>query len=284
MTAEPASATGPRVDGPAGRPEVLLPGGGGAVLALLLGLACLAGPVVLAVAVLALQVLLVRSALALLDAPAPGATSLLAGVAALVGDLLVLRAGGRAGALAGVVALAFIASLLHQLSRPDRTRVTEALADTLLVVVLATCAACLPALRGLDGGRDVALAALAAGGSALLAGRLGDRFLPRPALTTGTQRGWPGLLLGLGAGVAAASAVAAAGGAAPLPGARAALVGLAAAAVVAAADLAVDAASTELRAGARDARRVAALRPVGLLLPVAVLAPVALVAGLLVLP
>ncbi|MCW2606660.1 MAG: hypothetical protein JWO60_1353, partial [Frankiales bacterium] len=68
-----------------------------------------------------------------------------------------------------------------------------------------------------------------------------------------------------------------------LLGPRAALVGLTAAAVVAAGDLAVDLAAAELRSGWRDARRVAALRPVGLLLPFAVLGPVALVAGRLVL-
>ena len=282
MTAAPAPAPGPRVGGPAARPALWHLGTGGAVLALLLALAGLAGPVVLAVAVLALQVVLVLGALALVDAPAAGATFLLAAVAALVADVLVLRAGGDVGSLAGVVALAFVAALLHQLSRRERTRVTEALADTLLVVVLVASAACLPALRGLDGGREVVLAALAAAGAALLAGRLGDQVLPRPALALGALRGWPGLLLGLGAGVAAAVVVAGTGG--PLAGPRAALVGLAAAAAAAAADLAVDVAAAELRSGRRDARRVAALRPVGLVLPFAVLAPVALVAGRLVLP
>ncbi len=158
---------------------------------------------------------------------------------------------------------------------------TEALADTLLVVVLVACAACLPALRALEGGRDVALAALVGAGAALVAGRLGDRVLPRPALALGAVRGWPGLLLGLGAGVAGAVLVA--GGEGQLAGPRAALVGLAAAAVASAADLAVDLAGAELRSGWRDSRRVAALRPVGLLLPWAALGPVALVAGRLVL-
>ena len=53
---------------------------------------------------------------------------------------------------------------------------------------------------------------------------------------------------------------------------------------MATADLAVDLGAAELRAGWRDARRVAALRPTALLLPYAVLGPVALLAGRLALP
>lgn len=282
MTAAPAPPPGPRVAGPAPRPPLLLLGGGSAVLALLLSGAGLPSAAVLAVAVLALQVVLVLGTLALVDAPAAEGAFLLAVAAAVVSDVAVVLGDGDVGALAGVVALSFVGALLVQLCRRERSRVTEALADTLLVVVLVACAACLPALRGLDGGREVVLAALAAAGAALLAGRLGDRVVPRPALALGAVRGWPGLLLGLGVGTAAAVLVA--GSDAPLAGVRAALVGLAAAAAVAAADLAVDLAGAELRAGRRDARRVAALRPVGLLLPFAVLGPVALVAGRLVLP
>ena len=283
MTAAPAPDRGPRVAGPAARPPLLLLGAGSAVVALLLGLAGMPGAVPLAAGVLALQLVLVLGALALVDAPAAGGAFLIAAGAAVAGDVVVLVDDGRVDGLAGVVALGLVAALLHQLARRGaRDRVTEALSDTLLVVVLVACAACLPALRRLDGGRDVALAALAAAAAALLAGRLGDRVLPRPALAVGAVRGWPGLLLGLGAGVAAAVLVGGDDGA--LVGARAALLGLAAAAVVSAADLAVDLAAAELRAGWRDARRVAALRPVGLLLPFAVLGPVALAAGQLVLP
>ena len=63
----------------------------------------------------------------------------------------------------------------------------------------------------------------------------------------------------------------------------AALHGLAAPTVVACADVAVDLAAASLRPGPHDARRVAALRPVGLLLPIAALGPVMLVASRLVL-
>jgi hypothetical protein len=68
-----------------------------------------------------------------------------------------------------------------------------------------------------------------------------------------------------------------------LPLRSAALLGLVVASTVATADLAVDLGAAELRAGWRDARRVAALRPTALLLPYAVLGPVALLAGRLVL-
>jgi hypothetical protein len=100
-------------------------------------------------------------------------------------------------------------------------------------------------------------------------------------LAVGSTRGWPGLLLGLGAGVAAGVLVA--GDGPPVTGTQAALLGLVCAATVAAGDLAVDLGAAELRAGRRDARRVAALTPSGLLLPFALLGPISLVAGALVL-
>jgi hypothetical protein len=123
--------------------------------------------------------------------------------------------------------------------------------------------------------------ALVATGASLLAARVGDRIASRPMLAVGSTRGWPGLLLGLGSGVAAAVFVA--GDGPPVTGTQAALLGLVCAATVAAGDLAVDLGAAELRAGRRDARRVAALKPSGLLLPFAVLGPIALVAGELVL-
>jgi hypothetical protein len=148
-------------------------------------------------------------------------------------------------------------------------------------VVLAVSASALISLRMASGGRDAVVVCLAAGAGALLAGRLGDQVLPRPALALGANRGWPGLLLALGVG--AAAAVAAAGDTGPVAGVRGALLGLAIAATVSAGDLSVDLGAAELTAGRRDARRVSALMPAGLVLPFAALAPVAYVAGRLVL-
>jgi hypothetical protein len=234
--------------------------------------------------VLGVQVFLVLGALALLDAPASGGAFLVATGTTLVGDVVVLSGDGDVGGLAGVAGLGLVAALAHQLSRRGRTRVTESLADTLVVVVASVAAACLLALRQVDGGEEVLLVSLSAAGAVLLLGRIGDRLAPAPVLALGATRGWPGLLLGLGGGVAVAVALADASVAEDaLPLRSAALLGLVVASTVATADLAVDLGAAELRAGWRDARRVAALRPTALLLPFAVLGPVALLAGRLVL-
>jgi hypothetical protein len=270
-----------RATGPARRPPLLVQGLWPALLAGGLVAATVFGLLPLAVAVLGVQVFLVLGALALLDAPASGGAFLVAMGAVLVADAVVLAGDGRISGLAGALGVGVVASLLHQLTRRNRSRVTESLADTFLVMVLAVGAACLLALRQVDGGEDVLLAALAASGSVLLAGRAGDRLAPRPMLAIGSTRGWPGLLLGLGAGMAATVLVADALGDLPLR--SAALLGLVVASAVATADLTVDLGAAELRSGWRDARRVAALRPTGLLLPYAVLGPVALLAGRLVL-
>ena len=273
-----------RATGPPRRPPLLVQGLWPALLAGGLIAATVVGLLPLAVAVLGIQVFLVLGALALLDAPAAGGAFLVAVGTIAVADVVVLADDGRIDGLAGVAGLGLVASLLHQLVRKGRSRVTESLADTLVVIVVAIAAACLLALRQVEGGEQVLLVSLAAAGAVLLAGRVGDRLAPRPMLAAGSTRGWPGLLLGLGAGVAVAVLVADAGfGDGNLPLRSAALLGLVIASTVATADLAVDLGAAELRAGWRDARRVAALRPTALLLPYAVLGPVALLAGRLVL-
>ena len=284
MTSTPAGTT-ESAAAPAARPPILLQGLGPALVGGALVLCSLAGPGALLAGVAVLQVVLVLGVLALVDAPSSEAAFVVAVLAAGAGDALVLLSDSErddVGALAGVTAVALVAALLVQLARRGRERVTEALADTLLVVVLVACAACLVGLRDRDGGDEAVLVALAAAAACLLAGRVGDLVSARPVLAIGATRGWPGLLLGLGAGVAAASAVA--GGTGAVAGGRGALLGLAVAATAATADLAVDLGAAELRSGRRDARRASALVPVGLLLPYAALAPVALVAGGLVLP
>lgn len=275
--APPAS----RASEPAPRPSVLALGFGGAVIcAGLAGLATVNSEA-LAGGVFVVQLILVLAFLALVDAPGSGGAFVVAAGAAAVADAVVLTSNGRVSGLAGVIGVALVVALLHQLLRRGRIRVTESLADTLVAVVLAVAAASLIALRMAGGGRDAVVVCLAAGAGALLAGRLGDRILPRPALALGANRGWPGLLLALGAGAAAAVAVA--GDTGPVAGSRGALLGLAVAATVSAGDLAVDLGAAELTAGRRDARRVSALMPAGLVLPFAALAPIAYVAGRLVL-
>jgi hypothetical protein len=278
MTAPPQTL---RSNEPAPRPAVLSLGVGGSIICL--GLAGLAtvNATALGAGVFAVQVVLVLSFLALVDSPGSGGAFVVAAVSAGTADVVVLISDGRVSGLAGVIALGLVGSLIHQLARRGRTRVTESMADTLVAVVLAVSAAALLALRMAGGGRDAVIVCLAAGAGALVAGRVGDRILPRPALAIGANRGWPGLLLALGAGAAAAVAVA--GDTGPVAGTRGALLGLAIAATVSAADLSIDLGAAELTAGRRDARRVSALMPAGLVLPFAALAPVAYVAGRLVL-
>ncbi|MGZ6791756.1 MAG: hypothetical protein ACXVGH_08510 [Mycobacteriales bacterium] len=259
------------------RPPVLRQGlAAGLLGAGLLGLA-VAGDVPLLVGVVVLQVLVGLGFLALVDAPASGGVFLLGTAAAVAADVVVEVEDGKVGGLAGVVALSLVGGLLHQLLRRERSRVTESLADTFVLVVLVCSAACLPAALRHAAGHWPVRASLAAAAVALLAGRVGDAVVHRPALAVGASRAWPGLLLALGGGVVTAVAVTDG----HLTTGRAALVGLAAAAAVATADLGVDLAGAELTAAPEETRRVDALRPVSVVLPYAVLGPVALLSVVL---
>jgi len=273
-------------------------GSASVLVALALLLCDLVSPLLLGAVVLALQVVLVLGLLALVDAPAAGGVFVVGVSAAVAADLAVLHDHGRLGALAGIVALSLVAALLHQLGRRARTRVTESLAVTLFVVVLVCGCACLLAVRELGGARLAAIV-LAAVGVSLLVGRLGDAFVARPAVTPAATRGWPGVVLALGLGVAVAALL----GGDHLSARAAALLGLAVAAAAAAGDVAVDLAAVDVAAApgvaaphaavatgdvaaalrADDGRRAAARRPVGLLLPFAAAGPVAYVAARLVL-
>ena len=279
--ASTASPTAPATGGPR-RAPLLVQGALPALAAGALALAATAGRLPLAVAVLVLQVALVAAVLALLGAPAARGSLVVAVGAALAADAVVLADDGEVDRLAGVVGLALVVSLLHQLVRRGRSRVTESLADTLLAVVVVAAAACLVALLSADGGAQVLQLALATSAAVLLVGRVVDRLVHRPPLAAGSTRGWPGLVLGLLAGAGTALLLT---DLAPLDlSARAAaLLALLVAVTVVTADLAVDLGAAELGVGRRDARRVAALRPAAALLPFAVLGPVALLAGRLAL-
>ena len=270
-----------RATGAPRRPPMLVQGLWPALLAGALSLSASFGLFPLAAAVLGVQVFLILGALALLDAPASGGAFLVAGAAVIAADAVVLLDDGSISGLAGVAGVGLVGSLVHQLARRGRSRVTESLADTLVVLVVSVAAACLLALHAVDGGETVLQASFAAAGAVLLAGRVGDWLVSRPTLAVGSTRGWPGLLLGLAAGVGTAVLVADLAGEPPMR--AAVLLGLVVASTVATADLAVDLGAAELRSGWRDARRVAALRPTSLLLPYAVLGPVALLAGRLLL-
>jgi hypothetical protein len=257
-----------------GRPSLLLQAlGAVAVSSALMGLGH-AGQVPLVAGVAALQLLLLLGVLALVDAPgALGAFGL--GVAtAVAADVVVHVEDGEAGDLAGVAALALVAGLLLQLLRRRRERVTEALADAMVVVVLLTSAACLPAVLQAEDGEVLLRVGLLAAGAALVVGRLADLVLQRLAVAPGATRGWHGLVLALGVGVAVA--VPEAGD--HLADRDAMLIGLACAATAAVADLFLDLAAVELLTRADD-RRLLSLRPVASLLPFALVGPVLLTAA-----
>ena len=218
------------------------------------------GPLPLLVGVGAAQVVLVLALLAIVDAPSAVGSFVIGVSAALASDVVVHVDDGRVGGLVGVSALAFVAALGHQLVRSHRSRVTESLADTLVAVVLACGAACLPAALHATGGDDAVRVSLVAGGAALVVCQL--------ALFA-AKDGSFGLVTALAVGALVSLAVAG-----DLEPSQAALVGLAAAAAVAIADTLVAVAATELS----DERRSAARTPVALLLPVAVVGPVALTA------
>lgn len=241
---------------------------GGLLLALASG-----GASALVAGIALVQLLAVLGFLAVTEAPAAPGIFGIGLLAAVASDVIVLADDGAPGHLAGVVGLAVVVGILHQLARRDRSRVTEALADTLVVVMLVTAAAGLAAAFQQAGGEDVVRVALLAATVALVAGRAGDLVVQKPALAVGSTRAWPGLLLGLGAGTAVSALLDT-----DLTPGRAVLVGLVAAAAVAAVDLMLDLAAAELTVDHADARRVAALRPTSLCVPFALLGPVALAA------
>ena len=253
---------------PARRLEPFAP----AAVAVVLALLALPAPgallpgVLLLAGVAVLQVLLVLGLLSLVDAPARTGSAVLALAAAAAADAVALRAHGRVGGLAGVLGLALVGALLHELvRRGGRPAVASSLSAGLAAVALAVSAACLVALAVLSA--HLAATALLAAAAGLVAVRL--------------VRAWrPGPVAGLAAAAAAGAVVGALLGAADdraVGGAALLGLGVALAAAVGAGLLAA------VAPGVEGARRTAALRPVGALLPVAVAGPVALVAGRLLL-
>jgi hypothetical protein len=143
------------------RPPVLLQGlVSGLLGAGLLGLAVL-GDLPLLAGIVVVQLLVALGFLALVDAPASGGVFLLGAAATAGADLVVSLDDGKVGGLAGVVGLSLVGGLMHQLSRRERARVTESLADTFVVVTLTCSAVCLVAAQHHDGGTWPTRAALA---------------------------------------------------------------------------------------------------------------------------
>ena len=131
-----------------------------------LGLAAYAGQTLVVLAVLVVQGLLVWGWHDALDVPGRIGGMILAGAAAVTADVLLL-VGDDTRALtpvAGVVAVAMLGAMVHQLARgPGRERLTESLTATMTLVAVATLGALFVAAQQTLGGPAlVTLAALSA--------------------------------------------------------------------------------------------------------------------------
>lgn len=181
------------------------------VLAVVLGVAlALAGAAVahglargwLLVVLVPAQLLLAVTWSALVAVPDRLAGVVLPTAAAVAADvLLTVRHGPVLGALAGVLGVAVVASVLGQLVRRDRREVTDVLAAQLSAILLAGMIAVLAAVRGAPAGREAASTGLLALACALAAGGaldvLGRRVWLGPS---SAGRSLVGVLAALGAG------------------------------------------------------------------------------------
>ena len=254
-------------------PRAALPALLSLAAAMMLAGAAALGHTALGLVVLLVQVVVTLAWLALTEVHGAQVATLIAvGSGAVANVLAVRRDGDDVAATVGVVALAFVASLAHQLARRDRERVVEALAGTISAVVFAVLAAHLLAASAKTDWTVAATAMLCAA-VALVAGRAGDVLTIRPRLAAGARRGWAGLLFGFAAATLAGAAL---GGVwAPLSAASGTVLGATTGLAAAAADLAVDL----MDADATDERRAGALRALAMLLPLVVAAPVAYAAA-----
>lgn len=254
---------------------------------LLLAAASRLGTGWLLVAVAVTQLLLVTGWVRLLAPRGAAGVLAVALSAALAADVVVAVAPDRdIEALAAVVGLALPASLLHQLVRRGRQRAAESMAATAGAVVLVVATAMIVPLAEGAAGRAAAGTALLAVAVAVLLARVAEAALRSVAVVPGTDRGWLGLLVAVGAGTVAGALLAlpldlpatGADDRIALPAlAVGAVLGLVAAALAVAADLFADLAVV---ASQRPQRHPGGLRtsswaplPVVALLPVAAAGP-----------
>ncbi|MGZ4620281.1 MAG: hypothetical protein ACXV3F_16620 [Frankiaceae bacterium] len=181
---------------------------GTAVLALVLTAATLSGRAATVVVLLVLQFAFTLGWLSLLrwaTKPPDVAIVMAAGAAA---DLVLLQDRyTTAGSLAGVIGLSFLATLVRQLPRPDRSHLTDSLAALMSGVAINVAPSVLVTLARTDSSQAAAAAGLFAAAAAALAGRLGDLILVRPRLPGTSTRGWFGLVVAFAAGIGVAVGV-----------------------------------------------------------------------------
>jgi hypothetical protein len=229
---------------------------GAAAAAALAGAAQLGRPGLVAL-LIPTQFVLAICWLAYVAAPGWIAGTMLAGGAAVAGDLLATRPGDPSGALAGVVALAVVLAILAALVRRQRTAVADTLAAQISAVLVVIMPATYVALRGQRGGHDAVLVGLLALAGAAVLGRLATALIPVAAWSV------PSFVVGVGCWAATGALIGAA-----LRSGDGALLGAAAAGAGGLADLA--------GAGSPGRRRSLLL---GALLPLSIAAPVTYVLG-----
>ena len=168
MTTPEPSAAGGATPGPsAAAPTSPRTAGSTAAVALTAGAALLlgglAGTAALVAVVLAVQALLVASAVSCL-VPSWRLGPVVVGAAAALGGTVAVLPGGERplGRLAGVLGLSLVGAVLLELARRDRSRVTAALTVSLSAATLGVAVASLVALRVLPDGRALVVVAGAA--------------------------------------------------------------------------------------------------------------------------
>lgn len=178
-----------------------------AFLTAVLVLASTGGGLAAVIAVVAvLQALLIGGWVVALEPPGPIGAAVIACAAAVAADIvLAARDRPSLSALIGVLGLAFVALILHQLFRgPVRVKVTDSMARLATLVVVTGALAALVVTRRGTSGPDLLVAAVLAMGIALVVGHLVDLVVSVPRFADGIPRGLPALLIGaIGGGATA---------------------------------------------------------------------------------
>jgi hypothetical protein len=181
---------------------------GTAVLALVLTAATLSGRAATVVVLLVLQFAFTLGWLSLLRWATKLPDVFIVMATGAAADLVLLQDRYRtAGSLAGVIGLSFLATLVRQLPRADRSHLTDSLVALMSGIAINVAPSVLVTLARADTSRAAAAAGLFAAAAAAVAGRLGDLILVWPRLPGTNTRGWFGLVLAFAAGIGVAVGV-----------------------------------------------------------------------------
>ncbi len=179
-----------------------------AVTAVLAGLPAVAGWSGLVVALAAVQALTVLAWMAGLALPGRIGTVVLGLATAAAADIAAaLYDPPSLAALLSVLAVAFLAMLVHQLSRGVvRVRATASIAGVAMLVTLTVGAAALLVLHRIPAGPDLVSAAVLSAGVAICVGHLVDAVVAFPRFAVQVPRGAFAVLVGAAAAAATGTA------------------------------------------------------------------------------